>query len=144
MTRINLCGPVIKYKCCYSSRIKAIKKANTVRLNDTPPPQCLYPGPCALAEDTADKETTTSYYFNRCAGFINFISRAVNGSSRPNSIWLLIVNFNPMQRQASVINGTAEFLRDDKHLSVVSACDGYGFNNNNQIQNTTSYCIQSK
>lgn len=43
-----------------------------------------------------------------------------------------------------VINGTAEFLRDNKRLSFVSACDIYEFNDNNQIQNITSYCIQSK
>ncbi len=43
-----------------------------------------------------------------------------------------------------VINGTAEFLRDNKRISFVSACDVYEFNGNNQIQNITSYCIQSK
>lgn len=43
-----------------------------------------------------------------------------------------------------VINGTAEFLRDNKRVSFVSACDVYEFNDNSQIQNITSYCIQSK
>jgi hypothetical protein len=43
-----------------------------------------------------------------------------------------------------VINGTAEFLRNNKRVSFVSACDIYEFNENNQIQNITSYCIQSK
>ena len=43
-----------------------------------------------------------------------------------------------------VINGTAEFLRDNKRVSFVSACDIYEFDNNNQITNITSYCIQSK
>jgi len=42
-----------------------------------------------------------------------------------------------------VINGTAEFLRGNKRLSFVSACDIYVFNDDNQIQNITSYCIQS-
>jgi ketosteroid isomerase-like protein len=41
-----------------------------------------------------------------------------------------------------VINGTAEFLRDNKRISFVSACDVYEFDENNQIQNITSYCIQ--
>jgi ketosteroid isomerase-like protein len=41
-----------------------------------------------------------------------------------------------------VINGTAEFLRDNKRVSFVSACDVYEFDDNNQIQNITSYCIQ--
>lgn len=43
-----------------------------------------------------------------------------------------------------VINGTAEFKRENKRVSFVSACDVYEFNDNNQIQNITSYCIQSK
>ena len=43
-----------------------------------------------------------------------------------------------------VINGTAEFLRNNKRLSFVFACDVYEFNDNNQIQNITSYCIQTK
>lgn len=41
-----------------------------------------------------------------------------------------------------VINGTAEFLRDNQRVSFVSACDIYEFDDNNQIQNITSYCIQ--
>jgi len=41
-----------------------------------------------------------------------------------------------------VINGTAEFLRDEKRISFVSACDIYEFDDNNQIQHITSYCIQ--
>lgn len=43
-----------------------------------------------------------------------------------------------------VINGTAEFLRDNKRVSFVSACDIYEFNDKNEIQHITSYCIQSK
>ena len=41
-----------------------------------------------------------------------------------------------------VINGTAEFMRDNQRVSFVSACDVYEFDDNNQIQNITSYCIQ--
>jgi len=43
-----------------------------------------------------------------------------------------------------VINGTAEFLRDNERVSFVSACDVYEFNDSSQIQRITSYCIQSK
>ena len=43
-----------------------------------------------------------------------------------------------------VINGTAEFLRDNKRVSFVSACDVYEFNEKSEIQKITSYCIQSK
>ena len=43
-----------------------------------------------------------------------------------------------------VVNGTAEFLKDNKRLSFVSACDLYEFNEKNQIQKITSYCIQAK
>ena len=43
-----------------------------------------------------------------------------------------------------VVNGTAEFMRENKSVSFVSACDVYEFDDNHQIQNITSYCIQSK
>lgn len=43
-----------------------------------------------------------------------------------------------------VLNGTAEFSRDNKRVSYVSACDIYEFNDKNQLQNIISYCIQSK
>ncbi len=42
------------------------------------------------------------------------------------------------------VNGTAEFSRDNKRLSFVSACDVYGFNDKDQVETITSYCIQSK
>lgn len=41
-----------------------------------------------------------------------------------------------------VITGTAEFSRDNKRVSFVSACDVYEFNDKEQIQKITSYCIQ--
>ncbi len=43
-----------------------------------------------------------------------------------------------------VINGTAEFLRDNKRVSFVSACDIYEFNDRDELECITSYCIQSK
>lgn len=43
-----------------------------------------------------------------------------------------------------VVNGTAEFIRDGKRVSFVSACDIYEFNDSDQIQRITSYCIQAK
>ena len=43
-----------------------------------------------------------------------------------------------------VINGTAEFLRDGKRISFVSACDVYEFNDQDNIKTVSSYCIQSK
>ena len=42
-----------------------------------------------------------------------------------------------------VVNGTAEFLKDNKRVSFVSACDLYEFNDIGQIQKITSYCIQN-
>jgi len=42
------------------------------------------------------------------------------------------------------INGTAEFIRDGKSINFVSACDVYEFNDNNELQTITSYCIQDK
>ncbi len=41
-----------------------------------------------------------------------------------------------------VVNGTAEFLKNNKRISFVSACDLYEFNDKDQIQKITSYCIQ--
>ncbi len=43
-----------------------------------------------------------------------------------------------------VINGTAEFIGENKSVLFVSACDIYEFNKKNQLKNITSYCIQSK
>ncbi len=43
-----------------------------------------------------------------------------------------------------VINGTAEFLREDKRISFVSACDVYEFNDKEELEKITSYCIESK
>lgn len=40
------------------------------------------------------------------------------------------------------VSGNAEFIRDNVRVSSVSACDLYVFNNENQIQSITSYCIQ--
>lgn len=53
--------------------------------------------------------------------------------------------FNVISSQNKVVvNGTAEFLIENKRKSFVSACDIYVFDENNKIQNITSYCIQSK
>ncbi|HPG12513.1 MAG TPA: nuclear transport factor 2 family protein [Chitinophagaceae bacterium] len=40
------------------------------------------------------------------------------------------------------VNGTAEFYRDNKRVSFVSACDLYEFDENNKLSRITSYCIQ--
>jgi hypothetical protein len=40
------------------------------------------------------------------------------------------------------INGTAEFFRDGKRVSLISACDVYAFNDHGLIESITSYCIQ--
>jgi len=42
------------------------------------------------------------------------------------------------------VNGTAEFIRDGKTVSFVLACDIYEFNDNDKLQNITSYCIARK
>lgn len=42
------------------------------------------------------------------------------------------------------INGTAEFIKDNQRVSFVSACDLYEFNDRDEIQKITSYCIQAK
>ena len=54
-------------------------------------------------------------------------------------------NFNTMnvitQKNMVVINGTAEFLRDNIRVSFVDACDIYEFNEQLKLQHITSYCI---
>lgn len=42
-----------------------------------------------------------------------------------------------------VINGTAEFFRDNTSVSFIFACDIYEFNGKNQIHKITSYCIKN-
>jgi ketosteroid isomerase-like protein len=41
-----------------------------------------------------------------------------------------------------MVNGTAEFIRKNEVASFVSACDLYEFNDQNEIEKITSYCIQ--
>ena|SRR5690606_15909350 len=40
-----------------------------------------------------------------------------------------------------VVMGRAEFIKDNKLLSTISACDVYEFNNEQRIVAITSYCI---
>ncbi len=61
------------------------------------------------------------------------------------SVTTIFETINIIKDQNKVaISGTAEFLRDQKSVSFVSACDVYEFNEHNQIQRITSNCIQSK
>ena len=46
--------------------------------------------------------------------------------------------------QHVVVSGTAEFFRNNQRISFVTACDVYEFNDENQVKNITSYCIQKK
>lgn len=48
------------------------------------------------------------------------------------------------EKSKVVISGTAEFKREGELISFVNACDVYVFNENNLIQQITSYCIESK
>jgi ketosteroid isomerase-like protein len=47
-----------------------------------------------------------------------------------------------VQEKTVIITGTAEFSRENKILSKISACDIYEFDNQLLIQKTTSYCIE--
>lgn len=40
-----------------------------------------------------------------------------------------------------VINGTAEFIRDNKTVSFVESCDIYHFNEAHLLERITSYCV---
>ena len=48
------------------------------------------------------------------------------------------------EKNKVVVTGTAEFLRNNKRVSFISACDVYDFNNQNKIQEINSYCINAK
>ncbi|MCK0148174.1 nuclear transport factor 2 family protein [Arenibacter sp. F26102] len=43
-----------------------------------------------------------------------------------------------------IVIGTAEFKRDGKSLNFISACDVYDFNDKNEIEKISSYCIPIK
>ncbi|MBF0385745.1 MAG: nuclear transport factor 2 family protein [Candidatus Omnitrophica bacterium] len=43
-----------------------------------------------------------------------------------------------------VIRGTAEFKRDGRRDSFISACDVYEFNDKNELEIISSYCIPDK
>ena len=43
-----------------------------------------------------------------------------------------------------VVSGTAEFIRDGKRVNFISACDIYEFNENNELEKISSYCIPDK
>lgn len=43
-----------------------------------------------------------------------------------------------------VISGTAEFMRDGKRVNFISACDVYEFNDKNELERISSYCIPDK
>lgn len=40
-----------------------------------------------------------------------------------------------------VIRGTGEFLRDGKRVNLITACDVYEFNYENELEKISSYCI---
>ncbi len=42
------------------------------------------------------------------------------------------------------VTGTAEFIRDGNTVNFVHACDVYQFNESNQLEAITSYCIAEK
>ena len=43
-----------------------------------------------------------------------------------------------------IVIGTAEFKRDGKRVNFISACDVYEFNEKNEIEKISSYCIPDK
>lgn len=43
-----------------------------------------------------------------------------------------------------VIRGTGEFIRDGKRVNLIVACDVYEFNDKNELEKISSYCIPEK
>ena len=80
---------------------------------------------------------------DNCVGLNNFLFQGGN-----NAFKAVTTDFKTFHVIADennvVINGTAEFLRNNKRVSFVSACDIYAFNAEGQVQQITSYCIQRK
>lgn len=81
----------------------------------------------------------------------NFIGReAIIANCKQVSLYFKTVNtkfkiINVIsENQMVVVNGTAEFLKADKQVSFISACDLYEFNGENLIQNIISYCIEKR
>ena len=48
------------------------------------------------------------------------------------------------EKNKIAVTGTAEFIRNGQRISFVHGCDIYLFNEQEQLQSITSYCIQSK
>lgn len=48
------------------------------------------------------------------------------------------------EKNKVVVSGTAAFLRNNKQMAFVSACDVYLFNEKGELQQITSYCIPRK
>ena len=40
-----------------------------------------------------------------------------------------------------VIRGTGEFIRDGKRVNLITACDVYEFNDHDELEKISSYCI---
>ena len=82
---------------------------------------------------------------NRFAGKKNIIAncKQVADYFRTVTTHFTILNIIS-QGNKVVINGTAEFIKDNKRVSFVSACDLYEFNDRGEIQKITSYCVQAK
>ncbi|MFT4600148.1 MAG: hypothetical protein ACI857_000318 [Arenicella sp.] len=43
-----------------------------------------------------------------------------------------------------VIKGSGEFIRQGKRVNLIASCDVYEFNDNNEIETISSYCIAEK
>jgi hypothetical protein len=86
-----------------------------------------------------------SWYINTFKGKQAIIDNCEQVSSYFKSVTTDFKTLNIIaEGNKVVINGTAEFLRNNQRVSFITACDVYEFDDNNQIQNITSYCIQKR
>ncbi len=62
-----------------------------------------------------------------------------------SSVETIFRQLNMIENECCIaINGTAEFIREGKRVSLVSSCDVYEFDTDNKILSINSYCITER
>lgn len=93
----------------------------------------------------ADKITWTVVEENTFVGKQAVINNCEQVANYFKSVTTVFKTLNVVEdAHRVVINGTAEFLKNNQRVAFVSACDLYEFDSDNQLVKITSYCIQQK
>jgi hypothetical protein len=82
---------------------------------------------------------------NECKGKKAVIDNCEQTAAYFLSVTTLFTVFNIIgDANRIAINGTAEFIKENKRVAFVDACDVYEFNEKGRLQKIISYCIQQK